>query len=125
MAWNRLSLRTIIRVANLILVVTPLEKEAKVKMGVLRRFTSVFVDRGGRVGPVPSAARERQQFHHSAPWWTRKLSFAFIGIHRAKRLLAGIYRQEPFDYSIYTLDCPEKRLPHHVAKPVFLWKNRI
>jgi glycosyltransferase involved in cell wall biosynthesis len=33
MAWNRLSLRTILRVANLILVVTPYEEEAKVKMG--------------------------------------------------------------------------------------------
>jgi len=33
MAWNRLSLRTILRVANLTLVVTPYEEEAKVKMG--------------------------------------------------------------------------------------------
>jgi len=33
MAWNRLSLRTILRVANLILVVTPYEEEAKIKMG--------------------------------------------------------------------------------------------
>ena len=34
MAWNRLSLRTILRVANLVLVVTPYEEEAKSKMGV-------------------------------------------------------------------------------------------
>jgi glycosyltransferase involved in cell wall biosynthesis len=33
MAWNRLSLSQILRTANLILVVTPLEKDAKVKMG--------------------------------------------------------------------------------------------
>jgi len=33
MAWNRLTLSQIFSVANLILVVTPLEKEAKVKMG--------------------------------------------------------------------------------------------
>ena len=32
-AWNRLALRTILRVANLVLVVTPFEKEAKVKLG--------------------------------------------------------------------------------------------
>ncbi len=33
MAWNRLSLRQVLRVANLILVLTPYERDAKVKMG--------------------------------------------------------------------------------------------
>jgi len=33
MAWNRLALSQILKTANLVLVVTPLEKEAKVKMG--------------------------------------------------------------------------------------------
>jgi glycosyltransferase involved in cell wall biosynthesis len=33
MAWNRLSLSQILKTANLVLVVTPFEKEAKVKMG--------------------------------------------------------------------------------------------
>jgi glycosyltransferase involved in cell wall biosynthesis len=42
MAWNRLSLRTIIRVANLILVVTPLEEEAKVKMGAPKERCILF-----------------------------------------------------------------------------------
>ncbi|WP_455283772.1 glycosyltransferase [[Eubacterium] cellulosolvens] len=42
MAWNRLSLRTILRVANLILVVTPYEEEAKTKMGALREKCFLF-----------------------------------------------------------------------------------
>lgn len=42
MAWNRLSLRTIIRVANLILVVTPYEEEAKVKLGAPREKCILF-----------------------------------------------------------------------------------
>ena len=42
MAWNRLSLRTILRVANLILVVTPYEEQAKVKMGALRKKCVLF-----------------------------------------------------------------------------------
>jgi D-inositol-3-phosphate glycosyltransferase len=33
MAWNRLSLSQILKTANLVLVVTPIEKEAKVKIG--------------------------------------------------------------------------------------------
>ena len=42
MAWNRLSLRTILRVANLILVVTPYEEQAKVKMGAFRDKCILF-----------------------------------------------------------------------------------
>jgi len=42
MAWNRLSLRTILRVANLILVVTPYEEDAKVKMGAPKERCVLF-----------------------------------------------------------------------------------
>lgn len=42
MAWNRLSLRTILRVANLILVVTPYEEEEKIKMGASREKCVLF-----------------------------------------------------------------------------------
>jgi glycosyltransferase involved in cell wall biosynthesis len=42
MAWNRLSLRTILRVANLILVVTPFEEEAKRKMGAPKERLILF-----------------------------------------------------------------------------------
>jgi len=42
MAWNRLSLRTILRVANLILVVTPYEEEAKRKMGASKERLFLF-----------------------------------------------------------------------------------
>jgi D-inositol-3-phosphate glycosyltransferase len=42
MAWNGLSLKTILRVANLILVVTPFEEESKVKMGASRNKCFLF-----------------------------------------------------------------------------------
>lgn len=42
MAWNRLSLSQILRTANLVLVVTPLEKEAKVKMGADEKKCFLF-----------------------------------------------------------------------------------
>ena len=42
MAWNRLSLRTILRVANLILVVSPYEEQAKIKMGAPRDRILLF-----------------------------------------------------------------------------------
>ncbi len=42
MAWNRVSLRTILRVANLVLVVTPFEEESKVEMGAPRENCILF-----------------------------------------------------------------------------------
>jgi len=42
MAWNRLSLRTILRFANLILVVSPFEQEQKMKMGAPRERCLLF-----------------------------------------------------------------------------------
>lgn len=42
MAWNRLSLRQVLRVANLILVVTPFERDAKVKMGAAQDRCILF-----------------------------------------------------------------------------------
>jgi D-inositol-3-phosphate glycosyltransferase len=42
MAWNRISLSQILKTANLILVVTPLEKEAKVKMGAYPKKCLLF-----------------------------------------------------------------------------------
>jgi glycosyltransferase involved in cell wall biosynthesis len=42
MAWNGLSLKTILRVANLVLVVTPYEEESKVKMGARREDCILF-----------------------------------------------------------------------------------
>jgi len=45
LAWNRLSLSTILRVANLILVVSPYEEQAKIKMGAPK--DRIFLFPGG------------------------------------------------------------------------------
>lgn len=42
MAWNRLSLREILDVANIVLVVTPFEEESKIKMGASRDRVVLF-----------------------------------------------------------------------------------
>jgi D-inositol-3-phosphate glycosyltransferase len=42
MAWNKFSLSQILKVANLVLVVTPLEKDAKVKMGAAPKKCLLF-----------------------------------------------------------------------------------
>jgi hypothetical protein len=39
-------------------------------------------------------------------------------------LASGTYFQKPFDYAIYTLASPDKRVVRHVAKPTGRWKGR-
>jgi glycosyltransferase involved in cell wall biosynthesis len=99
--------------------------KAKIRTGVLRRFTSTFTDTGDNLCVTPGARKEEQLFFAAAPAWARRARLAFVWQHRLRRFLGGIYRQEPFDYSIYTPVSPDKRVIHHVANPTFIWKSRL
>ena len=68
---------------------------------------------------------EQQRMMSAAPAWARKLGFALVWQHRVRRLLGGIYRQKAFDYAIYTLASPDRRVAHHVEHPTFVWKSRL
>jgi glycosyltransferase involved in cell wall biosynthesis len=99
--------------------------EAKMRLGILRRFTSTFTDTGANMNLSANATREKQAMANLAPSWARKLEFALVWQHRLRRLLGGIYRQKPFDYEIYTLASPDRRVAHHVEHPTFIWKSRL
>jgi len=98
---------------------------AKIRMGILRRFASAFTDTGVNMNLGANAKREKQIMVNSAPLWARKLDFALVWQHRLRRLFGGIYRQEAFDYAIYTLASPDRRVVHHVEHPTFVWKSRL
>jgi glycosyltransferase involved in cell wall biosynthesis len=99
--------------------------QAKIPMGVFRRFTSTFTDTGANMNLGANSKREKQVMANSAPAWARKLEFALVWQHRLRRLFGGIYRQKPFDYAIYTPASPDKRVVHHVEHPTFVWKSRL
>jgi glycosyltransferase involved in cell wall biosynthesis len=99
--------------------------EAKIRMGILRRFASTFTDTGANMNMSANAKMEKQAMTNSAPAWVRKMAFAFVWQHRLRRLLGGIYRQNAFDYAIYTPASPERRVVHHVEHPTFVWKSRL
>jgi glycosyltransferase involved in cell wall biosynthesis len=104
-------------------VVRVLDK--KVPTGTLGQFSATFTDTGENMNLSANAMRERQVMANSAPLWARKLGFALVWQHRLRRLFGGIYRQKPFDYAIYTLASPERRVTHHVEHPTFVWKSRL
>lgn len=95
-----------------------------VKMGVLRRFTSVFTETGENMNLKPNAVRERQEKATMLPKWIKRLTPAIIQYHRLRMLASGTYFQKPFDYSLYTLSSPDRRVVHHVPKPTALWRGR-
>jgi glycosyltransferase involved in cell wall biosynthesis len=98
---------------------------ANVRMGILRRFTSAFTDTGANMNLSANAKREEILLHGSAPALAQRLKLLLVWQHRLRRLFGGIYRQEPFDYSIYTLASPDKRVNFHVEHPSFVWKSRL
>ena len=97
--------------------------QKRVRMAVLRRFTSVFTMTGANMSARPNARREAHELFDSAPFWARKLKRLLILHHRLRRLAGGIYFQKPFSYSIYTRSSPEKRVVHDVARPTFRWRT--
>ena len=90
-------------------------------MAVLGQFTSAFTFTGSNIGMDANAANERQKLFESAPAWARVLRPAIIAHHRLRRLGAGMYRQAPFSYDIYSQQGPAQRRSFSVARPTFKW----
>lgn len=93
----------------------------RVRMAVLRRFTSVFTLTGENLNTTPNTLREAQELFDSAPRWARRLKPLLVAQHRLRRLAGGIYFQKPFSYAIYTNKNPRTRTTHEVARPTFRW----
>jgi glycosyltransferase involved in cell wall biosynthesis len=96
-----------------------------VRIGILGKFLSAFTDTGANLGMSSNAQRENKLLAEMAPAWARKLALALVWRHRINRLIRGAYRQEPFDYAIYTLAGSNGRVAHHVKHPTFVWKGRL
>ena len=70
-----------------------------------------------------NARREARNLAATAPGWVRTLKPFFVAQHRLRRLVGGIYRQEPFNYAIYQQTSPERRVSHQVDQPTFRWRT--
>jgi glycosyltransferase involved in cell wall biosynthesis len=95
--------------------------DEKISMAVLPGITSAFLDHGGNLMLSERALREQRALINSAPAWARLLRPGFVAQYRLRKLLHGAYRQEPFDYAIYTQESPQQRVPFHVEQPSFRW----
>lgn len=90
-----------------------------VQMAALGEFTSVFTRTGANLGRDPRADAERAKLRATAPFWIRAGAPFWVMHHRVNRLMAGAYSQKPFDFAIFTLQSPDRRVIRRVEKPVF------
>ena len=90
-----------------------------VKMAALGEFTSVFTRTGVNLGRDARAETERLKLRGTAPFWVRAGVPIWILHHRMRRWRAGAYRQEPFEFELYTRDRPDRRVLRRVTNPVF------
>lgn len=93
---------------------------AGVRMAVLRRFTSIFTHTGQNLSLKAHA--EAATFFSEAPRRLQVLRPAILVHHRLRRLLGGIYAQQPFTYRLFTVDSPQCRVEKQVARPTSRWK---
>jgi glycosyltransferase involved in cell wall biosynthesis len=95
--------------------------QRRIPMGLLRDYTSVFTLTGANMNLGATAEREKAEFRQRVPRWLRAIKPILVAHHRMRRLLAGVYRQPPFDYSIYTNSNPQYRKHFRADRPTYVW----
>lgn len=96
--------------------------KAGAQTAFLGRFISAFGDTGENLSNKPEAIREIRELTRSAPSWVQHLQPLWKATHRLRRLVAGIYSQRPFEYSVFTINHPRTRTIFRVKHPSFRWR---
>ena len=98
--------------------------ELRLKMAVLRRYTSIFTETGDNLFLNPKAMKERQKAARMTPLWARWFRWPLLQMHRARAVCNHLYWEKPFTYSPYTLANPDKRVDIFVPEPTGIWWGR-
>jgi glycosyltransferase involved in cell wall biosynthesis len=98
--------------------------DLRLKMTVLRRYTSIFTETGDNMNLKPNAIREKRRVERMKPKWARWFRWPLLQTHRVRAVCTRLYWEKPFTYSPYTLGTPEKRVDIFVPKPIGIWWQR-
>ncbi|HVV00027.1 MAG TPA: glycosyltransferase [Verrucomicrobiae bacterium] len=96
----------------------------RLKMAVLRRYTSLFTDTGENMALQPKAMAEAREIMGMAPAWVQRFRRPLLQAHRIRAVVHGLYWEKPLSYEAYTLANPERRVHFEVPKPTGIWRNR-
>jgi glycosyltransferase involved in cell wall biosynthesis len=96
-----------------------------VRMAVLPELTSIFADTGDNMNLKENARRERVKKWEMTPRWVKLLQPYWMLHFRVRLALRARTRRPPFDYSIYTMASPTRRIVFHAKQPTTFWKGRL
>ena len=97
----------------------------RVHMAVLPELTSVFTDTGENMNLKANAQRERREKQQMTPRWIRLMQPYWVFQYRLRLALRTAVKKKPFDYSIYTLTSPARRVTFRAGHPTTFWKGRL
>jgi glycosyltransferase involved in cell wall biosynthesis len=95
------------------------------RMKVVPEITSVFADTGDNMNLKENARRERGEKSRVTPRWIKLLQPYWMAQYRLRLALRTGTRRPPFDYSIYTMASPARRVVFRAAHPTTFWKGRL
>jgi len=93
--------------------------QSNCKMRLLGDYTSSFTATGNNLAFRDVGLREKAELIGQIPITHRACKPLAILVHRLRKWRAGCYRQEPFEYSVYTPDSPGERRTFQVESPSF------
>jgi glycosyltransferase involved in cell wall biosynthesis len=94
------------------------------KIAILPEFTSVFADTGENMNLKPNAIREKEVKWQMAPRLVKLCRFPIL-LQNRLRVFTRAPWPRPFDYSIYTLENPDRRIVKHADNPTSFWRGRL
>ena len=98
--------------------------DLRLKMSVLRRYTSIFTETGDNMNLKPNAVLEKRRVARMTPLLARCFRWPLLQTHRVRAVVSGLYTEKPFTYSPYTRTSPSKREDIFVPKPTGIWWAR-
>lgn len=87
-------------------------------------YLSAFVDTGDNLSIRAEAQDEHRRLAATAPAWARAIRPLLIAGFRGRKLLAGCYHLQPFDYEVFTIQQPATRQRFRVPRPTQRWRGR-
>lgn len=95
-----------------------------VPMRRLPTYLSAFVDTGDNLSVRAEARDEHRRLAATAPAWARAARPLLIAGFRGRKLIAGGYHLQPFDYEVFTIKQPATRQRFRVPRPTQRWRGR-
>jgi hypothetical protein len=96
----------------------------KTVIGRVSEYSTTFTDTGANMNLSPNAVREASEIRDRAPQLWRWTKVFWVWLHWMGKLLDGAYWPKTVNYSLYTLDTPQRRASLSEQRATPFWVGR-